>query len=304
MDRRDFLKKAMKGTVAAGVTAGLGKYGKILEASPLVPYDLVAVKGGEPDVMFDMAMQSFGGMGQFVPKGSRVLVKPNIGWDVSPERAGNTNPVLVAQIVKHCLDAGAKEVSVFDHSCDHWVRCYKNSGIEKAVKDAGGRVVSGDSKSYYREVSIAKGERLTEASVHELYLDSDVVINVPVLKHHSSTMVTIGMKNLMGVVWDRFHWHRNDLHQCIADFASFRKPDLTVVDAYNVMMRNGPRGVYVSDVAQMKSLIVSPDPVAADTAAAMLFGADPEDIRHIQIAHAMKIGTSNLKSLKIDRIKL
>jgi len=303
MNRREFLKKAL-GTAAAGATVTFGQYGKILQASPLVPYDLAAVKGGEPEQMFDRAMQSFGGMKNFVKKGDRVLVKPNIGWDVTPERAGNTNPALVAQVVKHCLEAGAESVSVFDHSCDHWVRCYKNSGIEKSVKEAGGLVVSGDSSGYYRNVSIPKGVRLKEASVHELYLDSDVVINVPVLKHHSSSVVTIGMKNLMGVVWDRFHWHRNDLHQCIADFASFRRPDLTVVDAYNVMMRNGPRGVSVSDVVQMKSLIVSPDPVAADTAAAMLFGADPADVRHIQLAQKMKIGTADLKSLKIDRIKL
>lgn len=300
MDRREFLKK----TVAAGVSIGIGGYTDILAASPLVPYDLAAVKGGEPDVMLEKAMESFGGMGSFVPKGSSVLVKPNIGWDVTPDRAGNTNPVLVGSVVRLCLEAGAKEVTVFDHSCDHWVRCYKNSGIEKAVKDAGGKIVSADNSSYYREVSIPKGRRLKETSVHELFLESDVVINVPVLKHHSSSMVTIGMKNLMGVVWDRFHWHRNDLHQCIADFATFRKPDLTIVDAYNVMMRNGPRGVSASDVLQMKSLIVSADPVAADTAAAMIFGADPADVRHIQLADEMNVGTSNLKSLKINRIKL
>ena len=121
-------------------------------------------------------------------------------------------------------------------------------------------------------------------------MGADVFINVPILKHHSSSMVTVGMKNLMGVVWDREYWHRNDLHQCIADFASYRRPELTVVDAYNVMKQNGPRGVSASDVVPMKSQIVSTDFVAADAAAAKLFGAEPDDIRYIQLAAQMNLG--------------
>jgi uncharacterized protein (DUF362 family) len=258
-------------------------------------YDLVAVKGGEPEAMFDRAMASMGGMEKFVPKGGKVLVKPNIGWDVPPERAGNTNPKLVTRIIEHCFKAGAKQVSVFDHTCDNWTRCYKNSGIEQAVKDAGGKIVSGDSEGYYQTVSVPQAaRRLTEAKVHELLLEADAYINVPVLKHHSSSMLTIGMKNLMGVVWDRWYWHRNDLHQCIADFASFKKPALTVVDAYNVMKQNGPRGVSLGDVVPMKTQIVSTDFVAADAAAAMIFGAQPADIRHIELASEMGLGQMDL----------
>jgi len=306
MDRRDFLKKTIRGSIVAGATVAFGDYAKLLAAPPVspTPYDLVAVKGGEPEVMFDKAIASLGGMEKFVPRGSKVLVKPNIGWDLTPEHAGNTHPKLVARIIEHCLNAGAKEVSVFDHTCENWVQCYKNSGIERAVKDAGGKIVSGDSEGYYQKVALPKGKRLTEAKVHELLLGADVFINVPVLKHHSSSMVTIGMKNLMGVVWDRQYWHRNDLHQCIADFASYRKPALTVVDAYNVMKQNGPRGVSTGDVVAMKSQIVSTDFVAADAAAAKLFGAEPADIRHIQLAAQMNLGRIDLDALSIDRIKL
>ena len=306
MDRRDFLKQAIGGGIVAGTAVILGDYSKLLAASQAshAAYDLVAVKGGEPEVMFDKAIASLGGMKKFVPRGGRVLVKPNIGWDVPPERAGNTHPKLVARIIEHCLNAGAKEVSVFDHTCDNWVRCYKNSGIEQAVKDAGGKIVSGDSEGYYQKVAVPNGKRLTEARVHELLLGVDVFINVPVLKHHSSSMLTIGMKNLMGVVWDREYWHRNDLHQCIADFASYRSPTLTVVDAFNVMKQNGPRGVSIGDVVPLKAQIVSTDFVAADAAAAKLFGIEPADIRHIQIAAEMRLGRIDLDALAIDRIKL
>ena len=307
MDRRDFLKKTISSGIAAGSTWMFPEMGRLWAASPkdgAAAWDLVAVRGGEPDQMFDSAIASLGGMQTFVPNGSRVLVKPNIGWDVPPERAGNTHPVLVKRIVEHCRAAGAKAVTVFDHTCDNWTRSYRNSGIEKAVKDAGGKIISGDSEGYYQTVDVPKGKRLTSAKVHQALLEADVFINVPVLKHHSSSMVTIGMKNLMGVVWDRWYWHRNDLHQCIADFASFRAPDLTVVDAYNVMTRNGPRGVSVNDVVSMKAQVISTDLLAADAAAAKLFGAEPADIRHIQIASEMNLGQINLADLSINRIRL
>ncbi|MFV0439553.1 MAG: DUF362 domain-containing protein [Desulfopila sp.] len=305
MDRRKFIKTIVGGTVVVGTSLASGNSSRLLAAAIEPPaYDLVAVKGGEPEQMFDRAMTSLGGIEQFIAKGSKVVVKPNIGWDVEPDRGGNTNPRLVRRIIDQCLAAGAREVSVFDHTCDAWQRCYTNSGIEQAVKDAGGKMVPANNEGYYQTVTVDRGKRLREAKVHELILDADVFINVPVLKHHTSSMVTIGMKNLMGIVWDRWYWHRNDLHQCIADFVSCSKPTLTVVDAYTVMKQNGPRGVSIGDVVKMKSLVVSTDPVAADAAAALIFGTNPADIRHIQLAADMGLGQMDLQRLSIDRIKM
>jgi uncharacterized protein (DUF362 family) len=305
MDRRDFLRKTIATGFAAGMIPGmLDKIDLLAAASPASAYDMVAVKGGEPDVMFDKAIASMGGMKKFIKKGQSVVVKPNIGWDVIPEKGGNTNPKLVKRIIEHCFNAGAKSVHVFDHTCDNWVKCYANSGIEKAVKDAGGIIVSGASESSYHEISNPKGIKLKSAKVHELILNSDVFINVPILKHHSSSKVTIGMKNLMGIVWDRGYFHSNDLHQCIADCAAWRKPDLNIVDAYYVMKRNGPRGISKDDVVTMKSQIISRDIVAADAAAAKLFGVEPDTINYIKIASNMKIGRMDLNKLSINRIKV
>jgi len=304
MKRRDFLNKSLQSLVLGGAALSLGSYSKIIPSNLGLSsdnYSLAAIKGGEPDVMFDEAIKAFGGMKRFVKKGQTVVVKPNIGWDVSPERAGNTNPKLVARIIQHCFDAGAKDVYVFDHTCDNWNRCYSNSGIEKAVKDANGKIVSGASEGYYQNVSVKQGKRLKNAKVHELILGSDVFINVPILKHHSSAELTIGMKNLMGIVWDRGYWHSNNLNQCISDFTSFREPDLTVVDAYNVMKRNGPRGVSKDDVITMKSQIVSTDIVAADAAAAKLYGVNPSNIEYIKTASEMNLGEMNLDKLSIYR---
>jgi uncharacterized protein (DUF362 family) len=308
MDRRQFINKGIAAGVVAGSSLLLGKSNPLLARSsysPTAGYDLVAVKGGEPEVMFDKAIESLGGMKQFVSKGQTVVVKPNIGWDVIPEKAANTNPKLVTRIIEHCFNAGAKDVFVFDHTCDNWVKCYKNSGLEKAAKDAGAKVVSGETEGYYQEVAIPAGKSLTKAKVHELILSSNVFINVPVLKDHGGARLTITMKNLMGVVWDRRYWHRNDLHQCIADYATYqRKPDLNVVDAYAVMKTNGPRGTSIDDVVSMKSLILSRDMVAADAASAKILGFEPDDIGYIKMADQMKVGRKDLSGLSINRIKL
>ena len=304
MDRREFIKKSVQAGIISGAALPFVSYSNLLSSRNVssTNYDLVAIKGGEPDAMFDKAISSLGGMKSFVKKGQTVVVKPNIGWDVSPERAGNTNPLLINRIIKHCFEAGAKDVYVFDHTCDNWNKCYSNSGIETAVKDAGGKIVSGASEGYYQDVTIKGSKKLSNAKVHELILSSDVFINVPVLKNHGSAGLTISMKNLMGIVWDRGYWHQNNLHQCIADFALYRKPDLNIVDAYYVMKRNGPRGVSTEDVIKMKSQIISTDIVAADAAAAKLFGQEPDNVSYIKLADELKIGTKDLSKLNINRI--
>jgi uncharacterized protein (DUF362 family) len=243
-------------------------------------------------------------MGKFISRGQTVVIKPNIGWDVIPERAANTNPKLIGRIIKLCYNAGAKKVYVFDNTCDQWQKCYKNSGIEKAAKDAGAEVVPGNAESYYHEVEISKGKKLKKAKVHELILESSVFINVPVIKHHSSADISLAMKNLMGAVWDRRYWHRNDLHQCIADFTTYCKPTLNIIDGYRVLQKNGPRGVSEEDVITSKALIISTDIVAADAAATKIFGSDPKNIDYIRIANEMKVGQINLDALNINRIKL
>jgi len=308
MKRRNFLRSSVGAGLGAGALLSFGRYEKVLAGRPLPggsTYDLVAIMGGEPAAMFDMGIQAMGGMGSFVTKGQKVLVKPNIGWDVTPDRGANTNPALVKRIIEHCMRAGAKEVYVFDNTCDNWIKCYKNSGIEQAVKDAGGKMVPGNSESYYQEVSIPNGKKLTKTKVHELVLSSDVFINVPVLKHHSSARMTGALKNMMGVIWDRAYWHSNDLNQCIADYALYpKKPSLNVTDAWNVMMRNGPRGVSKEDLSNMKTLMISTDWVAIDAASAKLLGKEPASIEHIAVAAAMGLGKMDLATMNIHRMKM
>lgn len=305
--RRDFLKAGF----ALGAGFSLIDLGGLFAAdpstvgaSPAVRPVLVAVRDGDRATMLDRALEALGGIQKFVRPGQTVLIKPNIGWDVPPERAANTHPDLIARLVTLCRDAGAKSITVFDNSCDEWERAYANSGIEKAARDAGAVIVNGKDESLYRETPIPGGVKLRSARVHSLVLDSDVFLNVPVLKHHSGTLMTASMKNLMGVIWDRGFYHRTDLHQCIADFLTLRRPTLNIVDAYHPMVRNGPRGRTVEDVIEMRTLLASTDIVATDAAAAKLLGHQPADVAHVKLAAAMGLGRMDLENLDIRRFKL
>ena len=306
MKRRDFFKSSIGAGMAAGAALNMGGYEKLWASAPTAnKYDMVAVMGGNPDAMFDLGIQELGGIGTFIQKGQKVLIKPNIGWDVIPEMAANTNPLLVKRIIEHCFKAGAKEVYVFDHTLDNWVNSYKNSGIEKAAKSAGAKVVPANSETYYQQIEIPGGVKLQSAKVHQLLLETDVYINVPVLKNHNSTRMSCCLKNTMGLVWNRGYWHSNNLNQCIADFALFeKKPVLNVIDCYNVMVKNGPQGVSKEDLVLMKTQILTTDWVAGDAAAAKMLGVPVERIEYIPIAHKMGLGNMNLDTLNIKRIKM
>ena len=312
MDRRNFLR-AIALTGAAATIKASGNIDilseKFISSESAAAVDMVAVMGGEPEVMFRRAMTEMGGMGKFIKKGWKVVVKPNIGWDKTPEQSGNTNPKLVAEVIRQCLSAGVKEVVVFDHPCDDWIKCYKNSGIEAAAKAAGAKVLPAHEESYYREVALPLGKKLKSAKIHQAVIDCDAWINLPVLKHHGGANLTISMKNYMGIVWDRRIFHSTDLQQCIADVCTYsKKPVLNIVDAYRIVKTNGPQGRSTADVANPKGLFISQDIVAVDTAAAKFFNqvrTMPLDhVGHIAGGQAHKLGTMDIDNLNIKRIKI
>jgi len=310
MKRRDFLLSAAMTGLASTLRfdkleAALHNNKMKISSTP----DLVAVMGGEPEAMLDKALAKFGGIQAFVKKGQTVVIKPNIGWDKTPELAANTNPELVKALVKKCFAAGAKKVQVFDHTCHQWDKCYVNSGIKKAVEDAGGEIIPGNDESYYRKVSLPNGVKLKETAIHKAILDCDVWFNMPILKNHGGAKMSISMKNYMGIVWNREFFHKTDLQQCIADVCTYSKrPALNIVDAYRILYKNGPQGRTAADTALLKTLIVSPNIVAADAAAIKFFNQvqkmDINEVGHISKAEALKLGSLDLDKLKIERIKM
>ena len=309
MKRRKFIQ----GTMAAGMVSGwalnlrgatVPMINKTFGSSSGEKHDLVGVKGGNPAEMFDRGIEALGGMGNFVKKGQSVVVKPNIGWSREPESAADTNPELIKRIIEQCFAAGAVSVSMFDHTCNSWRDCYDKSGLNKVAEATGAKLVCGNHEHDYREVDIPQGVRLKNAKMHRLILDSDVFINVPVLKNHGGAVMTCAMKNLMGIVWDRKYFHKNDLQQCIADSATFRKPDLNVVDAYRVMKKGGPRGRGLENVVTMKYQMLSTDIVAIDTAASKVIDISVDRISHIKHGETLGLGRMDLENLNIKRINI
>lgn len=309
MDRRNFLKK---GAVATALTAiGFPAFNTVdaTAASAAAGGDLVAIMGDDPAAMVRRAIQEFGGIERFVHSGDKVVIKPNIGWAKTPETAANTNPDLVGELVRLCVSAGAKEVLVFDHSCNEWSSCYVKSGIRAAVEYHGGKMVPSDNEKFYKEVKLPKGVNLKKTKIHEAIVDCDVWFNVPVLKNHGGAKMSISMKNCMGMVWDRKAFHLTGLQQSIADLATYeKKPALNIVDAFRTLSQNGPQGKTLEDVVATKTLFASKDPVALDVASVKFFNQIKkmplEDVKHIGYAGKLKVGTTDLSKMNVKRVKL
>lgn len=310
MDRRDFLKKGTTTAALAAIGFPL-LHGTSVKAAnlPTNGGDLVAVMGEDPAAMLNKAIEELGGIGKFVKTGQKIVVKPNIGWAKTPEMAANTNPEVVGALVKQCLDAGASEVLVFDHTCHEWTSCYEKSGIKEATEANGGKMVPANNENYYQEVILPRGITIKSTQIHEAIINCDAWINVPVLKHHGGAKMSLSMKNSMGIIWDRRSFHSKGLQQGIADLATYeKKPILNIVDAYRTLTQNGPQGKSEEDTVLTKALFASADPVAIDTASVKFFNQIKEmpleDVSHISLAAKHQVGTQDLSQINIIRVKI
>jgi uncharacterized protein (DUF362 family) len=263
---------------------------------------LAVVRGNNPSDMVETAIKALGGIERFVKPGDDVIIKPNICVAYhSYEYAATTNPEVVGTIVKLCVGAGARRVRVMDQPFGGTPeQAYVRSGIDAAVKSAGG-TMEVMSRVKFRDTPIPDGKDITRWQVYGDVLDADVLIDVPIAKHHSLARLTLGMKNLMGVILNRGQFHSN-LGQRIADLTSLRKPDLTIVDGVRILMNHGPSGGDLNDVKLANTIIASRDIVAADAYAATLFGLTGEDIPAIRAGAQMGLGTADLKSVKIEEL--
>jgi uncharacterized protein (DUF362 family) len=264
--------------------------------------DLVVGRGGEPDALIRQSLAALGGMARFVKPGADVIIKPNICVAYHTyEYAATTNPWVVGTLVKLALEAGAGRVRVLDYPFGGSPEeAYARSGIQEQVLAAGGEMEI-MSKFKFVSTDIPEGRDLRQSDIYDDVLQADVLIDVPVAKHHSLARLTLGMKNLLGVIWDRsaIHWN---LGQRVADLTSRVRPTLTVIDAVRILTAHGPTGGNLDDVKKLDTIIASPDIVAADSYAATLFGMQPDDLAYIQAGTAMGLGRSDLNNLKIEEL--
>ena len=241
-------------------------------------------------------------MSRFVKKGDRVVIKPNILTAAEPQYAVSTNPDVMATLVKLCIEAGAGLVQVFDFPTSNVSAAYERSGIEKAVTEAGARMEK-MSQLKFKKTPIPNGRDLKSWPIYEDVLTADVLIDAAIAKTHNLAGLTMGMKNLMGVIQDRGAFHSN-IGQRIADLSSAVRPTLTVIDAVRVLVRNGPTGGSLSDVREMNTIIASTDIVAADSYGATLFGKKGSDLSYIRAAAEMGLGTMELSKVEIKEVNV
>jgi uncharacterized protein (DUF362 family) len=299
MKRREFIK-AGAGTILGITIPSFGD--KTLPEQTQSP-DAVWVENGEPTQLLHTALNEIGGMSSFISSGDVVVVKPNIGWDKSPKYAANTNPDLVFEIIKECYHAGAKTVKVFDRSCNNPRRCYRNSKIEEKAKAAGADVFQ-IRKNRFKDIKINNGEIIKEWPIYNDYLEADKVINVPIAKHHSLCHVSLGLKNLMGAMGGNRGSIHSHFETKLADINSEILPDLTILDAYRILIKNGPIGGNLSDVKLTKTVIASTCTVTVDFLALELFGLKLQEVGHIKMAVDRGLNRFDLENLNLNRIKL
>lgn len=266
--------------------------------------DLVVARNAEPEPLVAAAIAAIGGMGRFVTRGGWVIIKPNICTCYYPyEYATTTNPWVVGTLVKLCFDAGAGKVQVMDYpfggSAD---QAYKSSGIAEQVEANGGEMVQ-MANFKFKEFKIENALGLKSAAIYEDVFAADALIDVPIAKHHGMSGLTLGMKNLMGLITNREQIHR-DFGNRLTDLANKIKPKLTVIDAVRILTNNGPTGGDLDDVKKLDTVIVSPDIVAADSYAATLFGLQPDDLDYIRVGAKSGLGRNDLSALNIKEINL
>ena len=284
---RDFRLRNDPGPLDLAIAHGKPKEG----GTPATPTQLV-----------EAVLAAMGGMQRFVSRGDIVAIKPNIGWDRSPLHGANTNPEVVAAVVKACYSAGAKHVVVTDASCNDPGRCFQKSGIWNAAYAMGAEVVL-PTEHRFRSMRL-RGALLDEWPVYTPLINADKVINIPVAKHHNLSKYTAAMKNWYGVLGGR----RNRLHQSIdlsiADLATFMRPTLTIVDAVRVLMRNGPQGGNFDDAREAHIVAASTDQVAIDAWGCQLIGQKRENLQYLALAQERGIGTMAFEKLRIKEVSV
>ncbi len=300
MTRRKFLK-----TAVAGMALGLAGGSSISFAKE--EYDL-AVISGEPVAAARKALEALGGISRFVKKGQQVVLKPNISFARTPDFSTTTHPLVVATVAQACIEAGAQQVLILDHTLQRAELCLERTGIREACKNiVGVHVLALQDRKFFREIKIPQGKVLERVEVMKEILDNPVLINIPVAKSHSATGVSLGMKGLMGMIWDRESFHSQyNINQAIADLGTVIKADLTILDATRALASGGPGGP--GEVKKPNLIVAGIDPVAVDSFGVSIvpwYGQNfkGRQVEHLLISHQRGLGKIDIEQLKIFKEK-
>jgi uncharacterized protein (DUF362 family) len=292
MNRRKFIK------VLAASAVMMGSGGSMDRLFADEPPVLSLAEGSDYAAITKNAINALGGIQKFVKTGNVVVIKPNLGWDRKPEYAANTHPLVVKAIAEECLKAGAKKVKIFDNPCNDPRRCYENSGVAGALKGIKNVEVKYMEDERYKNTKL-NGVFLKEWELYDEALSADVFINVPVAKHHGLTRISLGLKNIMGIMGGNRGYIHRSIEDALVDVNKVVKSHLTVIDATRILLNHGPQGGNLKDVKVMNKIIACRDIVAADAYATTFFGLNPADISTTVTASKRGMGEMNLSKVKV-----
>jgi uncharacterized protein (DUF362 family) len=306
--RRIFRREFLAGSLAAACT---GKAVEAKEGTPAprarVPSEVVDVSGTDRKAMVKVALEALGGIGAFVKRGDKVVLKLNIAMANPSDWATTTHPDTIAAVAEACLGAGAKEVAIVEHPLAKGESCVERTGLRAALKPLPDvRVRMLESSDEFREVSVPGGVSLKSTEVARAVLEADVFINLPQAKEAGSAGVSFGLKNGMGAIWSRMRFHLwLDLQQAIADLGQVVRPHLTILDATRVLLTNGPKGP--GDTADLGRMIAGRAIAAVDAyglTLAPFHGRQltPADVKHILLASQAGLGEADVAKIKVTRL--
>lgn len=302
LSRRRFLQSTAAASAGA-LFASTGLSRRSLADAGLAfyqpPLDLAVVKGDSPAKNCMAAIDALGGLSRFVHEGDKVVVKPNPIGTSRPERAIHTNPEMLETVVRECMRVGAREVVVLSNDD---LRSMELNGTAAAVSAGGGILKAVTSKTDFREILVPRGRIVRRVEIAADIVDCDCFINMPIAKHHAGSQVTLSLKNLMGINWDRIVFHQTDLHQCIAELGSAVKQNLVIMDANHILLTNGPAGP--GQVMRGRQVIAGVDPVAVDSFTTRHFNLDAGQVRHIQTAYDLGVGEIDIAKLAVREFEV
>jgi uncharacterized protein (DUF362 family) len=295
--RREFVG----GSVAAVATMKLGR--SFAASGP----DIVDVTGTDCAKMVAAALTALGGIKRFVKKGDYVVIKPNAAFANPPAWGSTTHPDTVVAIAKACLDAKAKQVLILEYPQAKGEKCLERCGLKAAIAGLPGvKIQLLSSAADFQKVEVKGGVALKSVEIAKALRSADVFINVPAAKSHFQATVSFGLKNHMGLIYDRQIFHTGmDLHQGIADLGRVIVPHLTILDATRALLTNGPAGP--GDTTSPGRIIAGANCVSVDAyglTVAKFNNKDlkPADVRHIELASKAGLGPIDIGKMKVKKL--
>lgn len=303
ISRRDFLR------ITTGFAIGLSLPTKLFaEEKKTVSGPIIGVARGEKSALVKAAVDALGGIEKFIKPGDRVLVKPNISFSANTEWGATTSVEIIKQTVELCLEAGASKITIIDYPLANPELCIEKTGVKQAIVDSEkvNLLMLGKERQFVN-VEVPKGKELKTIKIARELKKVDKFINLPTAKSHSATGVSLGIKNLMGLIWERSYLHRIDLHRAIAELGLVLKPDLTIVDATRVLTSGGPGGPGKTVI--LNTVIAGTDMVAVD---AYTVGISQwynksfigRNVKYIAYAHEIGLGEIDTEKMDIKEIRV